>query len=248
MVSGPDFSKETKETLAKRAAQTCSNPDCRRRTSGPHTEDDKFVNLGEAAHIRAAREGEARYDPKMTDEERSHISNGVWLCRECARRIDRDEKKFPVELLQRWKKEHEDSVLAGRPHSPAREIEVTDGGIGGIIHNTGDGTALEIVHNGPGPAERISVQGSGVGEIIANTGQGTAKRIVSTGGGSGSESSVTIDKPVRMAVGLSASLCVVTCEKCGTMFRFSKAIQGFAGNSEPKVEVTCPSCGASMCR
>ena len=246
MTSGPDFSTQTKETLAKRAAQTCSNPDCRRRTSGPHTDDDKSVNLGEAAHIKAAREGVARYDPNMTDEERSHISNGIWLCRECAGRIDRDEERFPVELLQRWKKEHEDSVLAGERGFPAREVKVTDGGVGSIIHNTGDGTALEIVHNARGPAERISVQGSGVGEIITNTGRGTAKRIINTGGGSGSESSVTIDRPVRMAAGLSASVCVVTCERCGNTFQFSKVIQGFAGDSEPRVQVTCPNCGASM--
>jgi hypothetical protein len=206
------------------------------------------VNLGEAAHIKAAREGQARYDANMTDAERSHISNGIWLCRECARRIDRDEERYPADLLRRWKREHEASVLSGEREFPAREVKVTDGGVGSIIHNSGDGTALGIVHNGRGPAERISVQGSGVGEIITNTGQGTAKRIINTGGGSGVESSVTVDKPVRMAAGLSASLCVVKCEKCGNTFQFSKVIQGFAGDSEPRVQVKCPSCGASVCK
>lgn len=115
MPQGPDFIQKTKDTLAKRAGQVCSNPSCCRRTSGPHTEDDKAINLGEAAHIRAARKGGARYDPNMTDEERSDILNGIWLCRECARKIDLDEKKYPVDLLHSWKKEHEDFIVSGKP-------------------------------------------------------------------------------------------------------------------------------------
>jgi len=76
------------------------------------------MNLGEAAHIKAAREGQARYDPKMTDEERSIISNGIWLCKECARKIDLDEKKYAVELLHRWKEEHEKWLLNNQNNSP----------------------------------------------------------------------------------------------------------------------------------
>lgn len=52
MPSAPDFSERTKATLAKRAGQACSNPECRRPTSGPHSDESKAINLGEAAHIR----------------------------------------------------------------------------------------------------------------------------------------------------------------------------------------------------
>jgi len=96
MAKSPDFSKETIDTLAKRAAQLCSRPDCQKRTSGPHSEEAKAINLGEAAHIKGARPGSKRYDPKMTDNERNHISNGIWLCRLCAREIDTDDKDFPL--------------------------------------------------------------------------------------------------------------------------------------------------------
>lgn len=121
MTRGPDFIKSTKETLAKRAGQICSNPECGRFTSGPHTEQDKAINLGEAAHIKAARKGQARYDPNMTDEERRDISNGIWLCKECARKIDLDETKFTVDLLNRWKKEHEDYIAAGKSSKKNRK-------------------------------------------------------------------------------------------------------------------------------
>jgi hypothetical protein len=47
MSLGPDFTQKTREILAKRAGQVCSNPNGRRRTSGQHTEDDKAINLGD---------------------------------------------------------------------------------------------------------------------------------------------------------------------------------------------------------
>ena len=120
MAKGPDFLKRTKQTLASRAGQVCSNPKCRKPTSGPHSDKNKALNLGEAAHIRAARKNQARYDPNMTDEERRDISNGIWLCIECARRIDRDEAQFSVELLMQWKEQHEKWISEGKPDDAIR--------------------------------------------------------------------------------------------------------------------------------
>jgi transposase-like protein len=247
MSQGPDFNQKIKETLAKRAGQVCSNPDCRRPTSGPHSEGNKAINLGEAAHIKAARMSEARYDPNMTDEERGNISNGIWLCRECARKIDLDEKMYTLELLYLWKKRHEDFIASGKPPAIAtRELTVRDGGIASVIQNAGDGIGLDIIHSGKGPAERITVEGSGIGEIITNTGQGIGKRITSTGGESASETRVVIDKDVKMAAGSIATTVIMSCSSCGYNFVATKVIQGFAGNSEPKVKVNCPHCGATM--
>lgn len=245
-MSGPDFTQKTKETLAKRAGQMCSHPDCDRHTSGPHSDKTKAVNLGEAAHIKAARKGQARYDPNMTDEGRRDISNGIWLCRECARLIDLDEEKFPAELLYRWKQQHEASILASRSSddSAAREVLVKDGGIGSIVENTGEGVALEIIQNAEEPAERITVEGSGVGEIVTNVGKGTAKRVIATGGGPALESSVIVNKPVQMAVGMSVTTVLTTCSRCGRNIQLSKVIEAFAGDSEPEMEANCPYCGA----
>lgn len=245
MSSGPDFSKPTKETLAKRAGQVCSNPECRRPTSGPHSDESKAVNIGEAAHIRAARPGQARYDSNMTDEERATISNGIWLCKECARKIDVDEAKYPVALLSEWKGIHEKWISHGRPELSGREVLVKDGGVGGVISNEGQGIGLDIQHTGKGPAERIVVEGSGIGEVITNTGTGTGKRIVSSGGGSASESHVIVDRPVRIAAALVSKLVLKNCDQCGQSVQFSKVIQGFAGDHEPLVSVCCPFCGGS---
>lgn len=105
------FSQTTINILAKRAGQICSNPGCRRHTSGGHSEDNKAVVVGEATHIYGQKPGSARYDPRMTDQEKSDISNGIWLCGNCHKMIDSDEVKFPARLLLKWKYEHEGSVL-----------------------------------------------------------------------------------------------------------------------------------------
>lgn len=49
-----DFPRPVLETLAKRVGCRCSNPSCRKLTSGPHTDEAKAVNVGVAGHITAA--------------------------------------------------------------------------------------------------------------------------------------------------------------------------------------------------
>jgi hypothetical protein len=122
---------------------------------------------------------------------------------------------------------------------------VKNGGIGGIIRNEGPGIGLDIEHSGRGPAERIIVDGSGIGEIITNSGVGTGKRVVSFGGGSASESHVVVNRPVKMAAGMTSKLDMTNCQNCGRSVSFSKVIQGFAGDSEPLISVSCPFCGGS---
>ncbi|MCM2502045.1 hypothetical protein NDL68_29905, partial [Neorhizobium galegae] len=103
----PDFSKATVETLSKRAAFMCSNPDCRVSTVGPHSEASKATVIGEAAHIFGARAASARYRQEMSDQVRGEITNGIWLCVNCHRLVDRDGDRFPPALLFAWREEHE---------------------------------------------------------------------------------------------------------------------------------------------
>lgn len=99
-----DFNSQTKETLALRVSYMCSNPECAKMTAGPHENKNKHSLVGVAAHIKAAAPGGKRYDPTMTHEERSDISNGIWLCQSCSKLIDSDEIKYTVELLHEWKR------------------------------------------------------------------------------------------------------------------------------------------------
>lgn len=102
-----DFSSVVKELLAKRVARRCSNRGCTHPTSGPHEDPAKAINLGVAAHITAASADGARFDPSLTSEQRSSARNGIWLCQTCAKLIDNDPVRYPVELVQAWKTEAE---------------------------------------------------------------------------------------------------------------------------------------------
>ena len=106
------FLAETIETLSKRAALQCSNPDCGVLTTGPTSDTSGAINIGEAAHIYGLTEGSARFNPFMTTTERADITNGIWLCRNCHKEIDNDPGRYPAELLFEWRREHESAVLA----------------------------------------------------------------------------------------------------------------------------------------
>lgn len=105
-----DFSRLTVDVLGKRVGFLCSNPDCRRHTIGPNDVPDKTTSIGIAAHITAAAPNGPRYNPNLSEEERIHIDNGIWLCSNCATLIDKDPQKFPVTLLEQWKADAENEM------------------------------------------------------------------------------------------------------------------------------------------
>ncbi len=107
MANRDDFTQKVKQTIALRASYRCSFKDCNRPTVGPSEESGHAVNIGKAAHIRAAAHGGPRYDPSMLPEERSGIGNAIWLCATHADMIDRDLSAYTVEVLESMKTHHE---------------------------------------------------------------------------------------------------------------------------------------------
>lgn len=98
------FTPRIRKVLAERVAVRCSNPDCQQTTSGPNSNPEKSVNIGVAAHITAAAPGGERYDASLSSEERKSAENGIWLCQICAKLIDNDPERYPVEVLYEWKR------------------------------------------------------------------------------------------------------------------------------------------------
>ena len=96
-----EFTRKTKETLAKRVAWRCSFPGCERITIGPgHKNSVDIINMGEAAHINAASILGPRYDERMSTVQRSSIENGIWMCRQHAKMIDSDAINYSAETLK----------------------------------------------------------------------------------------------------------------------------------------------------
>lgn len=119
-----DFPTRVKETLAKRAGLRCSNPRCRRPTSGPTVEPENSINIGVAAHITAASPRGPRYDADLDPADRASLDNAIWLCQKCAKLVDSDTDRYTVQTLRGWKYTAELSALrdleaAGSDDQPA---------------------------------------------------------------------------------------------------------------------------------
>jgi hypothetical protein len=112
-----DFLTKTKELLARRVGFRCSNPKCRKATSGPDSTGSGAVSIGVAAHIAGASAGGPRFDAALTQEERMAVANGVWLCQSCSKLIDSDLAKYTKEVLLDWKETAE--------HLAAAEVQGT---------------------------------------------------------------------------------------------------------------------------
>lgn len=111
-------SYSTKLLLAYRSGDVCALPGCGRRLT-PDSASGGPVNVGEAAHIAGEHDGKgklkrsARYDSSMTDKERSHYKNLIYLCGTCHTIIDavpQGEIDYPVNRLHKIKAEHEAKV------------------------------------------------------------------------------------------------------------------------------------------
>lgn len=105
-----EFSAATKDLLARRVGFRCSNPGCRQATSGPQAYPSGSVNIGVAAHITAASPDGPRYDPTLTQEQRSSADNGIWLCQTDAKLVDSDSTLYTVGSLRDWKARAEASA------------------------------------------------------------------------------------------------------------------------------------------
>lgn len=129
MSNRDDFTVAVKRVLAQRAGYLCSKPGCRKLTIKPHSDPEKSLSNGVAAHIHAASENGPRYDPNQTPEERSSINNGIWLCHDHSDIIDKDENAYPAMLLREWKAQHEEFINndGGLLDLPEIKIETTSG-------------------------------------------------------------------------------------------------------------------------
>lgn len=134
-----DFSRVTKELLAKQAGHRCAHPHCGKPTSGADESGTGAINIGVAAHITAASAGGPRYAPDLTTEERKDASNGIWLCQDHAHAIDADDSGFSAETLRTWKRQ-----------AQVRSLQALMAGMAGAGPNRGflldPGDGIDIRH------------------------------------------------------------------------------------------------------
>lgn len=96
--------------VIQQSGNRCAIPTCRKELLKEGTKTDDPANIGKLAHIKGEKPGRARYDPNMTDEERNHHTNLLYVCGNCHDMIDKQEKKYTVEVLHDIKRKHEEWV------------------------------------------------------------------------------------------------------------------------------------------
>lgn len=99
----------TKLLLAFRSGDRCALSGCGKTLTVDGKQSNPVVT-GEAAHIAGEKVGAARYDLLMTDVQRDHYNNLIYLCGDCHTRIDKQEADFSVRYLHDIKAEHEKKV------------------------------------------------------------------------------------------------------------------------------------------
>ena len=102
-----DFTRATKNLLARRVTFRCSNPWCQQLTSGPKADPFGAVNIRVAAHITVASPDGPRYDPTVKSEESVAPDNGIWLCQTGGKLAYNDEVLYTVKGLKAWKAQAE---------------------------------------------------------------------------------------------------------------------------------------------
>ena len=89
--------------LYAHSGNECANASC--HTKLVYIEDN--AKDDQICHIEAASPDGPRYNPNQTDDERSGYDNLILLCHKCHDMIDNNPETYTVELLKKWKKEHE---------------------------------------------------------------------------------------------------------------------------------------------
>ena len=99
----------TQVPLFTQAGGRCEFDNCNRYLLTHHI-THRTGNFAQMAHIVAFRQAGPRGESRLTSEERNDISNLMLLCHQCHKLIDDNPDLFPVETLQKFKKDHEDRI------------------------------------------------------------------------------------------------------------------------------------------
>src|SRR6185437_11629315 len=94
-------SAKTYNLLYAKSSNRCAFPGCKNAIT------DGQTLVGNVCHIKAAKPGGPRYDPKQTNEERHGYENLLLMCSIHNKVVDSDEATYTVERLKQMKADHE---------------------------------------------------------------------------------------------------------------------------------------------
>lgn len=101
----------TLKVLFAASRNQCAHPAC----TEPLVVDE--VVVGEVCHIHAVHAVDARFDPRMSDEELRALDNLILLCHRHHRLIDQRAHRYPASEIRTWKAQHEEKSGGSEPVS-----------------------------------------------------------------------------------------------------------------------------------
>ena len=106
-----DFTEVTIRHLRLLAGDCCS----RCKTCTGERIGSRSKPTGDAAHILAAATDGPRYIENMTDVQRCHPDNAIWLCKRCHTIVDSDVTTYTEVFLKSMRQSHEVWISKNRP-------------------------------------------------------------------------------------------------------------------------------------
>ncbi|EOX1484291.1 HNH endonuclease [Vibrio cholerae] len=153
----------TRVFLAFKSGGRCAFQDCQKVLTSDGVNSNPAI-IGEAAHIYGENPGSetkpasARYKSDMSDEQRNHYNNLIYLCPTCHTKIDKQEKDYSAEFLFALKKQHESWVAEqldqGMSEVSFAELEVAAKALASGKHSS-NGDNFEVIP----PEQKIKKNG-----------------------------------------------------------------------------------------
>ena len=100
-------SPKTLRNLYLLSGNQCANPKCATVLINANG-----TLVAEVCHIKAAQPGGARFDEKLTADQRRAAENLILLCSTCHTLVDAEPANYSVRRLSDWKKKREDQFAA----------------------------------------------------------------------------------------------------------------------------------------
>lgn len=125
-----EYTRTTLRRLDTLHGNQCAAPDCTR----PLIAKDGETIISKICHIEAASKNGPRYNRNMTDDDRRHFENLILLCDEHHSIIDNpdNEIQYPVEMLKKWKRNHESKLLHNKLTTKSSLLKVAIDAISNI--------------------------------------------------------------------------------------------------------------------
>jgi len=99
-------SETTKRKLLAGTGNRCAHPDCNELIF----DIEHQTILGKICHIKGSKPKSARHDKSQSNDSRHSFDNLIGLCGKHHDIIDDNEERYTVELLTRWKRNHEEEI------------------------------------------------------------------------------------------------------------------------------------------